>query len=281
MLHNRKVVFDGGNNATSEVKSMSPESNACNLAVEGDAAALDQLFASCMPQLLRTARKMLCNPEDSEDALQDGLLSAFRHLNSFEGRAQFSTWMHAIVTNAARSILRKRRSQPLVCSLDEPLPEQDDLRFSDMLSDPRAGLEENYARAEGSRLLAETLDKLPPQHGAIIYLYDLKGLSLQETAEQLGMSISATKSLHRRANQSLLKTIKKVTAHSGAASEGQYCNPTAENREALIQGERGNESHLNGQREIACIPSGIKKEGVSPLGPTLKANRGKGRAMFS
>lgn len=188
---------------------MSLDSNACNLAVEGDPAALDQLFASCMPQLLGTAKRMLCNSEDSEDALQDGLLSAFRHLNSFRGGAQFSTWMHVIVMNAARSILRKRRSQPFVLSLDEPLPGKEDLRLSDTLSDPRAGLEEKYARTENSRLLEETLDKLPPQHRIIIYLFDLKGLSLQEAAQQLGMSISATKSLHRRANRSLRKLLRR------------------------------------------------------------------------
>ena len=137
-------------------------SDVFELAVKGDATALNQLFAPCLPQLRRAAACLLDNPYDREDALQNGLLSALRHLSKFEGRAKFSTWMQAIVMNAAKSILRKRRRQPITFSLDGAHPEDECLCLSDMLSDPRAGLEEQYGQLERSRILDAILQELAP-----------------------------------------------------------------------------------------------------------------------
>ena len=67
-----------------------------SLIMGGDRKAVDLLFASHIPQLRRTAAWMLANSDDSEDALQDGLLLAYRNLNQFQGRAKFSTWLHRI-----------------------------------------------------------------------------------------------------------------------------------------------------------------------------------------
>ena len=79
---------------------------------------LDHLFASCMPRLRQAARQMLRNPQDCEDALQEGLLLAFRNLNQFQGRSQFSTWLHSIVRNAARTQVRRKKCRPQ-CSWEE------------------------------------------------------------------------------------------------------------------------------------------------------------------
>lgn len=175
-----------------------------DLALQGDPTALNELFAPCLPRLHRTAARLLSNRQDSEDAVQDGLLSAVRYLSKFRGRAQFSTWMHAIVANAAKSILRKQRCHPLTCSLDEPHPEHQELRLSDMLSDSRTDLEDDYARLEQSRFLAAVLRKLPASHGSILRLCDVEGLCMQEAAKRLGLSIPAAKTRHLRANRFLL-----------------------------------------------------------------------------
>ena len=65
-----------------------------------------------------TALRVLGNAEDAEDALQDGLLSAYRNLKRFEGRSQFSTWLTRIVINAALMKRRSAKSRPAI-SLDE------------------------------------------------------------------------------------------------------------------------------------------------------------------
>lgn len=178
------------------------------LAVSGDSSALNELFTRCMPQLQRTAARMLSNRQDSEDALQDGLLSGVRHVGKFQGRAQFSTWMHTIVTNSARSILRRQKCRPLMFSLDEPHPENETLTLADMICDPRTGLEEHYRRRERVRLLANIVTKLPPIHRSIICLCDVEGVCMVEAAKRLGLTISATKTRHLRATRFLLKAAK-------------------------------------------------------------------------
>src|SRR3974390_3307519 len=80
----------------------------------GDARALDALFARNTRNLYQTALRVLGNPEDAEEALQEGLLSAYRNLPKFERRSQFSTWLTRIVINAALMRRRNKRSRPAV-----------------------------------------------------------------------------------------------------------------------------------------------------------------------
>src|SRR5579862_4511909 len=106
------------------------------LIMGGDRKAVDLLFASHIPQLRRTAAWMLPNPADSEDALQDGLLLAYRHLNQFQGRAKFSTWLHKIVVNAALVKMRREKSKPTT-SIDHEATNEHDLGVVDFVVDPR------------------------------------------------------------------------------------------------------------------------------------------------
>ena len=86
--------------------------------LDGDARALDALFARNTRALYQTALRVLGNPEDAEEALQEGLLSAYRNLPRFERRSQFSTWLTRIVINAALMRRRSKRARPAV-SLDD------------------------------------------------------------------------------------------------------------------------------------------------------------------
>src|SRR6202790_1225067 len=94
------------------------EAKLIDLGLKGDARALDTLFARNTRTLYQTALRVLGNPEDAEEALQEGLLSAYRNLPRFERRSQFSTWLTRIVINAALMRRRSKRSRPAV-SLDE------------------------------------------------------------------------------------------------------------------------------------------------------------------
>jgi RNA polymerase sigma factor (sigma-70 family) len=154
--------------------------------------------------------RLLHNAQDSEDALREGLLSAFRHLHQFQGRAQFETWVHTIVVNSAKSALRKQRSRPPISSLDEPLSGHEDLCVADKIADPRSRLDDQYEQTERHRILAEAMQGLPPRWRVVIRLYAIGGLQLKEIAALLGLSISAVKSLHFRANRRLLKMVRDV-----------------------------------------------------------------------
>ena len=79
---------------------------------------LNELFVDSMPRLFRAADCILHNYHDSEDALQDGLLSALRHIEQFKGNSQFSTWLFSIIRNSALAKLRRQRAHPFI-STDE------------------------------------------------------------------------------------------------------------------------------------------------------------------
>src|SRR5438045_7898316 len=127
----------------------------------GDEQAVEALFRRYQRPLFQTALRVLGNTEDAEDALQDGLLSAYRNLNRFEGRSQFSTWLTRIVINAALMRRRSVNARPAV-SLDEP-PREDELpaaeRFADDGLTPEPVLEnterrERLARTRGQAAMA-------------------------------------------------------------------------------------------------------------------------------
>jgi RNA polymerase sigma-70 factor, ECF subfamily len=84
---------------------------------------VNDLFACCLPKLKKATRKMLRNPQDSEDAMQDGLLLASRKLHQFEGRSAFLTWLNSIVRNSARGHYRKAAAHPTI-SIDHGLGDQ-------------------------------------------------------------------------------------------------------------------------------------------------------------
>lgn len=172
----------------------------------GDRLAINELFAHQMPQLLRTARRLLRNPQDSEDALQDALLSAFRNLAQFNGRAKFSTWMHRIVTNAALMKLRGGNVFTTGC-LDEADIIHGELRPNIVPADPRLNPEEEYAQKELYSKLLETLEELPVSYRSVIHLYYAEELNVREAADKLGKPLGTVKAYIHRARRRMAKSL--------------------------------------------------------------------------
>src|ERR1700749_2690856 len=120
----------------------------------GDQQAVDVLFERYHRPLFQTALRVLGNAEDAEDALQDGLLAAYRNLPRFEGRSQFSTWLTRIVINAALMRRRSKRAHPAL-SLDDSGEEQ--MPASERFADEGPSPEEIYAGVELAERLRENL----------------------------------------------------------------------------------------------------------------------------
>jgi RNA polymerase sigma-70 factor (ECF subfamily) len=179
-----------------------------SLIMDGDRQAVDLLFTSYIPQLRRTAAWMLPNSDDSEDALQDGLLLAYRNLDQFQGRAKFSTWLHRIVVNAALGKIRRQRSRPTT-SIDQEATNENDSGIAELLVDPRPNPEEEYLTEERSRILARLLEDLPAISRMVIYLMDVDGVPGREAAQRPGISPSALKARHHRARQSILRKMQE------------------------------------------------------------------------
>ncbi len=169
--------------------------------IQGDSEALDALFARYTRPLYQTALRLLGNPEDAEDALQEGMLSAVRNLKRFEGRSKFSTWLTRIVINSALMQLRRQRSRPTV-SLEQEDTEQRELTLGSRIPDARPGPDEVYAQRERFEMFDHGLKSLPPALQSAVWLRDVQGLSTAETASVLGLSEGTVKSqLHRARNK--------------------------------------------------------------------------------
>src|SRR5713101_8372409 len=134
------------------------ESRLIRAGQRGDAEAAGALFRRYQRQLYQTALRVLGNTEDAEDALQEGLLSAYRNLKRFEGRSQFSTWLMRIVINAALMRRRSKKSRPAV-SLEDTSHE-DELPSAERDADESPNPEQVFAGTEIREMIHENLEEL-------------------------------------------------------------------------------------------------------------------------
>jgi RNA polymerase sigma-70 factor (ECF subfamily) len=188
-------------------------------ALRGEPDALETLFARHNRALYQTALRLLGNPEDAEDALQEGLLSAYRNLRRFEGRSQFSTWLTRIVINAALMRRRSQRARPAV-SLDED-PREDELPLAERFADAGPTPEQIYQHKELYELLEENLEDLSPLLRSAFLLRQVQGLSTAEAAKTLGVSQNTLKARLWRARQQLATGLAQRLR--GAAAEPSEC----------------------------------------------------------
>ncbi len=185
--------------------------------LNGDARALDVLFARNTRTLYQTALRVLGNPEDAEEALQEGLLSAYRNLPRFEGRSQFSTWLTRIVINAALMRRRSKRARPAV-SLDERTPDGE-LPLAERFADESPNPEQLYAGTELGARVNKNLAQISPLLRTAFWLREIEGLSAEEAAQVLGVSRNTLKARLWRARQEL-------AARLGLALDGNLAPAT-------------------------------------------------------
>lgn len=176
--------------------------------LNGDSAALEILFARNNRSLYQTALRLLGNPEDAEDALQEGMLAAYRNLHHFEGRSQFSTWLTRIVINAALMRRRSRKARPAV-SLDED-PSEDQLPLADRLAAQGPSPEAIYEGKQLNEMLQANLSELSPVLRTAFLLREVEGLSTGEAAKTLGVSENTLKARLWRARQQLAARLGRV-----------------------------------------------------------------------
>src|SRR5579862_85458 len=148
---------------------------------EGATQQLDEILSGGLHPLYRRAYRLLGNAEDAEDAVQDGLLAAYTHLNQFRGQSQISTWLTAIVLNCARLQLR-RRPRHFPMSLDESIGELRPVSLSERLADHRPSPEDDCRESELSARLTQLHSQLSPTLRRTFLLRDVDGLSIRETA---------------------------------------------------------------------------------------------------
>jgi RNA polymerase sigma-70 factor (ECF subfamily) len=169
----------------------------------GDEAAFETLVRAYCVRLLATARRLLHHEEDALDAVQEAFLAAFKAMQTFDGRARLSTWLHRIVINAALAKLRcrqRRHEQSIDPLLPQFLPDGHQANPAvEWREPPEAGLQRQELRA----LVHSCIDRLPESYSIVLVLRDLEELDTDETARVLGVSPGVVKTRLHRARQAL------------------------------------------------------------------------------
>lgn len=161
----------------------------------GDREKFHDLIRPYERQVYLTALSLVKNETEAEDVAQESILRAYRKLASFRGDAKFSTWLIAITLNEARSRLREEK-RAIVDSLDDHSAEGDytPAALTDWREVPSEALERQEIRA----LMQQAVAELPDTFRQVVILRDMEELSVNETAEALGISVALVKvRLHR------------------------------------------------------------------------------------
>jgi RNA polymerase sigma-70 factor (ECF subfamily) len=161
-------------------------------AQQDDERAFGELVTRYESKVYSLAMKMLRNPEDAEDVLQDTFLRAYRGIKSFKGNSTFSTWIYRITANSA--LMRLRKKQLPQVSIEDA--DERDAPIS--IADWAPGPVEQLLNQEMQKVMDEAIDALPAEFRQVFILRDVEEMSNAEVAEILDLSVAAVKSrLHR------------------------------------------------------------------------------------
>jgi RNA polymerase sigma-70 factor (ECF subfamily) len=186
--------------------TLPPESFSLEALRKGDKSEFSRVVEAFSARLYRLALKMLSNPQDAEDVLQETFLKAFRAIDRFDGRSSLSTWLYRIATNEA--LMKLRKKNPEFVSIEEPYTEAEDqdqepLQIVDWCCIPESELMNEEAMAE----LDRAVENLPASLRLTFLLRDIEHLSTREAAEVLEISETALKTRLSRARLRLRQSL--------------------------------------------------------------------------
>jgi RNA polymerase sigma-70 factor (ECF subfamily) len=173
----------------------------------GDRRAFAQMVEEYSPKLYRLSLRMLEDPQEAEDALQETFLQAFRGIEGFEGRSSLGTWLYRIATNQA--LARLRRNEPQLVSVEEPVTGADGDDAPLDLKDWCCLPEEDFMTAEAQTQLDRAIGGLTGALKAVFVLRDIQGLSTADTADILNISEAAVKTRLMRARLHLRNSLSE------------------------------------------------------------------------
>ena len=189
----------------------------------GDAHAFEELFLRHRQRVVAVAQRITKNREDAEDVAQETFHKAFLHLDAFQEKSRFSTWLTRIVMNEAFMLLRRRRGAV------EVLPEKPDdgvKSGSEAFRDHSPNPEESFLRRERTELLTEAINRLGSTIRTTILLRDIEERSVKETAQILGASITAVKARVFQGRRKLRESVHRGLlrgVYGDGRVEAQHC----------------------------------------------------------
>jgi len=181
-------MYNGANGMSSTGANLVPtETELIQCACQGDKEAFYCLVQPCERGVFTAAMSILNNAHDAEEVAQEAILKALTALPRFRGECKFSTWLIQITINEARLKLRRDRRH-LYESLDEQQTDGEGEYFPRDFADWREIPSEQLQRMELRSALKRALDSLPPKYREVLILRDVQHLSIQETAQVLGVT---------------------------------------------------------------------------------------------
>jgi RNA polymerase sigma-70 factor (ECF subfamily) len=164
-----------------------------------DPSAAEQLVARYGSRAYRLAVGITRNAADAEEVVQEALWSVIRKIDTFRGDAAFGSWFSRIVVNAAFQKLRRGAARHGEIALDDVLPTfHEESEHAAPIVDWSAAVTDPTTQTSVRAALDSAMDDLPPDYRAVVVLRDVEGLSANEAAESLGISVPNVKSrLHR------------------------------------------------------------------------------------
>lgn len=170
----------------------------------GDDRAFERLVRDHVDPLHAVALRLLQNPADADEVVQEAFLSAYRNLAGFRGDARLATWLHRIVVNAALQRLRKRKRGPEVADVEDLLPRFHENGYPEHFHRPWVQTTEELAtRAETREQVRRMIDKLPDNYRTVLILRDIEELDTGAVAELLELTPGTVKVRLHRARQAL------------------------------------------------------------------------------
>ena len=172
-------------------------------AKSGGQPAFVELWTRHSKTAFNMAYRITGNRDDAEDVVQDAWMKAYAHLNTFDGRAKFSTWLTRIAINSALMILRRKRARP---ETSMEITDGDSWQQWE-IADQTKNVEDLYARHEAGERLRRAIRGLQPALRNVVEIHQSNDSSVREPAELAGISVAATKSRLLRARKILLRAL--------------------------------------------------------------------------
>ncbi len=165
----------------------------------GDYAAFERLVSRFRDRIFRLARGMTSNDDEAEEVVQDTFLAVFRKLGTFRGESSVSSWIYRVAANNALMRLRRQRRKPHL-SIEDARPDftEDGTEFVDSPGDWARQPDEKLLDRELGVRIESAIAELPEKYRMVLLLRDVEGLSNEQVADTLGVTVPTVKSrLHR------------------------------------------------------------------------------------
>ncbi|MBR6950105.1 MAG: sigma-70 family RNA polymerase sigma factor [Oscillospiraceae bacterium] len=187
-------------------------------ASQGDGASFELLITDCADRTWALALRMMKDPQDAEDAVQDAMIKAWRALPGFKGECRFATWVFRLTYNTCLDALRRRqRGQVLSLTRED----EDDGERQAEVPDPSPGPEEALLAKERAEILRRETEKLSDKLRAPLVMRELGGCSYEEIAAALGLSVGTVKSRIARARENLTEALVREGTFSARGRQSR------------------------------------------------------------